>query len=185
MYLQKTTSLKECIVSDILYVGATAEVQHRILQFLKKHTHINDIEMLEQEEDYFMALITTVGNPTIIERINANKCFHLQPVLLLQGREIHVVGTKKKENIQNLLTSLEDLGDVKLLSVVTYSFDREDLTHRQKDSIEHAYSRGYYEWPRKADIEKLAKEKGLSKSTYVEHLRKAEIKVVKQFCESN
>lgn len=52
------------------------------------------------------------------------------------------------------------------------------LTEKQKRAFELAIENGYYNFPRKIDLEKLAKIMKVSISTYQEHLRKAEEKVI-------
>lgn len=53
------------------------------------------------------------------------------------------------------------------------------LTWKQLDSLMKAIEFGYYEIPSRTTIEELAKKLGVSRSTYEEHLRKAEVKVIK------
>jgi len=53
-----------------------------------------------------------------------------------------------------------------------------ELTDKQKKAIELAIRSGYYEYPRKIHLEKLAKLSNLALSTYQAHLRKAERKLL-------
>ncbi|RBI59503.1 bacterio-opsin activator [halophilic archaeon] len=50
----------------------------------------------------------------------------------------------------------------------------DDLTPRQRQSFELARQNGYYEWPRETSVQDLADELGVSKTTFLEHLRSAE-----------
>ncbi|WP_092564467.1 helix-turn-helix domain-containing protein [Halorubrum sp. SD626R] len=52
------------------------------------------------------------------------------------------------------------------------------LTPTQRDVYEHARDAGYYEWPRQASTRELADDMGVSKTTLLEHLRKAESKLL-------
>jgi predicted DNA binding protein len=65
---------------------------------------------------------------------------------------------------QNLIESQEPAGTT--------------LTPRQKEAIELARAQGYYQWPRDVSADALAAELGVSKSTFLEHLRKAEQKLL-------
>ncbi|WP_306052556.1 helix-turn-helix domain-containing protein [Natronococcus wangiae] len=57
--------------------------------------------------------------------------------------------------------------------------DRTDrLTPRQRDAFELARERNYYAWPREISTRELADELGVSKTTLLEHLRKAEAKLL-------
>ena len=53
-----------------------------------------------------------------------------------------------------------------------------DLTAKQSDALLNAHRLGYYSSPRKVGTEDVAKSSGVSRSTYEEHLRKAENRVM-------
>ena len=55
---------------------------------------------------------------------------------------------------------------------------RDELTARQHEAIELARRHGYYEWPRETSAAELAAALGVSKATFLEHLRKAEAKLL-------
>jgi len=52
------------------------------------------------------------------------------------------------------------------------------LTKGQKRALEIATQNGYYDFPRKSELKNLAAEAGISLSTFREHLRKAEKKIM-------
>ena len=49
-----------------------------------------------------------------------------------------------------------------------------EITKKQKRALEIAINNGYYDYPKKVKMEKLAKIMGVSYSTYQAHLKKAE-----------
>jgi len=53
-----------------------------------------------------------------------------------------------------------------------------ELTEKQQDALLDAHRYGYYNSPRKVGTEDVAKAAGVSRSTYEEHLRKAENRVM-------
>ena len=52
------------------------------------------------------------------------------------------------------------------------------LAPKQKEAIELAVKNGYYEYPRKIDLERLAKIAKVKRQTYQENLRRAEKKLI-------
>jgi predicted DNA binding protein len=86
------------------------------------------------------------------------------------------------EPIKELLQIVETLGPIKIKSVQNYPFSDVDLlsalTERQQEIVTLAKQTGYYELPRKISTEALSRKIGISKSTLIEHLRKAENRIV-------
>lgn len=56
----------------------------------------------------------------------------------------------------------------------------ERLSERQREVFELARSEGYYTWPRGISASELATQLDVSKTTFLEHLRKAEAKIIGQ-----
>ncbi|MDP2925718.1 MAG: helix-turn-helix domain-containing protein [Nanoarchaeota archaeon] len=53
-----------------------------------------------------------------------------------------------------------------------------ELPKKQKEAINLAYKLGYYQFPKKTDLNKLSKIAGISKSTFQENLKKAEARLM-------
>jgi predicted DNA binding protein len=56
--------------------------------------------------------------------------------------------------------------------------NRGKLTERQREVLEHAFERGYFERPKRANATELADELGISQSTFTEHLMAAQRKLL-------
>lgn len=85
---------------------------------------------------------------------------------LMKVMDVHVFRTELK-TIQNL-----KLADIFLPHIYP------KLSPKQKESIELAVKEGYYEYPRKIDLETLAKIAKVKRQTFQENLRRAEKKLV-------
>lgn len=95
----------------------------------------------------------------------------------------------EEANSRKLLKAVAQRGELELLqkrelplsflpsSVWTYSLFG-DLTEKQIDSVLKAHRFGYYDIPRKVSTENVARGLGLSRTTYEEHLRKGENKIM-------
>jgi predicted DNA binding protein len=89
---------------------------------------------------------------------------------------LSVVG--EDEDLRELMGIIELIGTVREVHVTPASFHRDDmlanLTERQREIIIEAKRHGYYDYPRRINSAQLAERVGVSKATVVEHLRKAE-----------
>ncbi len=102
------------------------------------------------------------------------------------GREHWEIGTWEREEMVKFIESVKSkIKDFKLLKFHKIAIDNvffpklmPDLTEKQKRAIELAIERGYYKTPRKTNLRKLAKLTGVSLSTYGQHLRAAEEKLI-------
>jgi hypothetical protein len=85
-------------------------------------------------------------------------------------------------SIRQMVQLLRTFGETISFSVQEASFNGpqmlSSLTPRQKELLLQAKRLGYYSYPRKSNAGDLAKAVGLSRSTVVEHLRKAEIRLL-------
>ena len=80
----------------------------------------------------------------------------------------------------------DDYDDVEVLAQRTDPDDadarRDDaldrLTDRQREAVLAAYHAGFFEWPRESAGEEVAADMGVSQPTFVEHLRRAESKLL-------
>jgi len=84
----------------------------------------------------------------------------------------------RREDLKNIVKELNDIGSVKLGHLSRYGESGGTLSDRQGEVIELALGEGYFEWPRETDSEVLAEELGIAQSTFLEHLRKAEKKLL-------
>ncbi len=86
--------------------------------------------------------------------------------------------TFSREDVRRIVDGLETLGTPHVERLSSVPERPAGLSKRQLESIETAIDAGYYDWPREADAETVAAELGIAHSTFLEHLRKAEKKLL-------
>lgn len=116
---------------------------------------------------------------------------HTAPVRIEDGRETwQVCFTGDRTDLEDALDGVrEDANaEVSVLSIHSTtgngngdsprSHRLDSLTSAQRRVFEHARESGYYRWPREVSTRELASDLDISKTTLLEHLRKAESKLL-------
>jgi len=95
------------------------------------------------------------------------------------GYETYSLFAKTPNQIKKLLDEMSQIGQTKVFSLKNEQKNSGSygLTPKQRQAIVSAISMGYYEWPKKANLEELAAKLGIKRRALQENLRKAESKV--------
>jgi len=98
------------------------------------------------------------------------------------GYETWELAAIKKETLMEFVKHFENakILNIERTKLKDIYFPRlsPDLTGHQRDALDLAISEGYYQFPKKTDLNKLAAVSSLSKSAFREHLKRAEMKVL-------
>jgi predicted DNA binding protein len=130
-------------------------------------------------------------SPSISGTIERNSCLEIPPVIYHGGWETHKVMGFRENDFKKLFKDLSKLGPAEVVSkrvyeeksmidtfAVSLSAAFSDLTAKQGDAIATALESGYYQVPKKTTTEELALKQKVPRTTYEEHLRKAESKIL-------
>lgn len=109
-----------------------------------------------------------------------------EPVRMHDGREYWTVlvngsRTVLDERVEAVRTEMDaeiEIVDITAAYTASGVLPTDDLSERQREAFDLARRRNYYEWPREVSAAELATELGVSKATLLEHLRKAEAKLL-------
>ncbi|MFB6091567.1 MAG: helix-turn-helix domain-containing protein [Haloquadratum sp.] len=128
---------------------------------------------------------------SIIDRFEEYNSLYQPPTIHRQGWEHYTVIAFDESDVRALLADLEADRDVEVLSKTAITEQQiphsmlapvdqlfEDVTERQMAALRLALESGYYEQPRKTSLRELAQKTSVARSTYEEHLRKAENKLL-------
>jgi predicted DNA binding protein len=129
--------------------------------------------------------------PPTLPVIESRNCLELQPAVYTEGWEWYRVIAFSERDIKNLFKDLDKNCDVKVVSRRSISDESVrdtfllstatifgNLTNKQARALIAALDNGYYRMPRTANAGELASRLGVPRTSFVDHLRKAENKVL-------
>jgi predicted DNA binding protein len=139
-----------------------------------------EVQLLEQEKSKTFTVFMR-GGPilsSVLDSLGLAGGYLFPPLEIRDGKiKISFLGSAKQ--VGEFLKKITALGiryRVVMLTDANFSLDSPltKLTEKQKEVIIAAYKFGYYDIPRRINSEELAKKLGIVSSTFGEHLRKAE-----------
>ena len=86
----------------------------------------------------------------------------------------------RRKDLQRIITEFEEIGRPHLEKIEPFSKEQTKLSRRQAEVITVALEEGYFDWPRRIEAKDLADLLDISHPTMLEHLRKAEKKIIEQ-----
>jgi hypothetical protein len=152
---------------------------------LKAFDFIEDVIELARAKDHCLYMIVGKYPDTVsmlvFMVINEFRCFFEFPLTAEEGSlRAYIVGTR--ENLTKIVSYLEGNMEYELVGISNYYVKGKDvlsaLTPIQYSCLEEAYRRGYYDFPKRTDLRKLAGRKNISHTALANHLRKAEKKIM-------
>lgn len=149
------------------------------IEDVKKIGHMEILNVLRSEGDKHICLIKHTEPE---ESKDGMKEFDLDLILttptIVSLDKCTVTYMGENENLQKFIEIIKPDVEIVNMSFKKAIYERKDLlsvlTDKQKDIILTAHKFGYYDYPKKINSEKLSAKVNISKATLLEHLRKAE-----------
>jgi len=147
------------------------------------------LNVFSQHENQFLVLIQIRYDSAILSKVHSSfspfgkeEIFYETPAYLENNRLVFSILGENKA-LSSFLSMVKNIiGDLTILRIQDHTYNDEsvlsELTDRQKEILIKAKQSGYYEIPRKITTMELAQEFGISKTAILEHLRKAEGKIM-------
>jgi len=161
------------------YLIGNEKNKRKLINFAKKSKYFLKLEI---KKDF---IINISRQSLQTEEVYNPKLIRPKPVFISkQGYLIWEIASWNKKDLEKIMLiakkhqgQILKLKQEKLSNFNFISF-LPDLTKNQKKAIDLAILNGYYLYPKKTNLHKLAKMMNLSYSTYQEHLKKAESKLI-------
>jgi DNA-binding CsgD family transcriptional regulator len=147
---------------------------------------LTNIELLYKEKDESLVVFIEGGScvPKPPKDVKPPKMLMASPPDFLDVDRMKVEMIGKENEIKKLLHYTNKWGDNSFKILGLTSIDTKGpsllskLTPRQRQTLLTAYALGYYDVPRRISSDELSRHLNVDKSTIVEHLRKAEKKLI-------
>lgn len=180
---QWSKSNYEYVLGQHILLGEQKDINNFVKDLKKDPRTVN----LEREEN-IIYLLERSRNIKIPARIYSRSIFFVKPVYVdKDGYEYWEVASFEKSILTKYLSEIKKQREFEVelqnlsqsrLKFIWYEKTMPPLTEKQKKAFELAVEYGYYKFPRKINLEKLSKLMKISISTYQEHLRVAESKII-------
>lgn len=153
------------------------------IEDIKMPNYVEIFTVLQKKENRYICLIKAKyfkNLSSIAKKFNIDIIWDTPSIFTKEKMIISITGDEK--NLKKILELFKSIGEVKKISFVKSDYCHQTilscLTDKQKEILIAAKKNGYYSYPRKINSQKLSEKIGLSKPTVVQHLRKAEIRIV-------
>ena len=167
------------------------EDYHRIREDFTKAVQIVD-EIHNGANTHVITRMCSCGGPgTVISHLNDPSLLLIPPIAYENGWEYFRLIAFKHENAKKLLAQLRENGykveilrkspfDGYIASSLALTTDAlfSGLTEKQLNALLTAYAQGYFRFPRGSDLQTIASKEKIARTTFLEHLKKAENKII-------
>jgi predicted DNA binding protein len=151
--------------------------------FIRDLKQAQEIVNLDSNGDFIVAQARDLKE---LENAYPESIMNLEPVVIdSKGDNFYTVGSWNRKELNKFLTFVSKKYNAEILKIENRRLTnfylaklRPELTDKQKNAMSLAIKQGYYNYPRKTSVEKLAKLSKVSFSAFHAHLRKAEQKLL-------
>jgi len=164
--------------SAVIFISGEDKNKKAFIRDLKKDKSIQELDI---KNNQIIALLKG-------EKYTANffnpELFFIKPVLIQDGFEYWEIGSWERKNLIEFFDKIEKFAKIEILKLtrkvpeifIQKSVPR--LTQKQRTIFELARINGYYNYPRKISVKDLAKKLNTPRTTFQNHLRKAENRIL-------
>ena len=164
----------------VTFVIELSEESHEVAEFFTNSPQVKHCEQLD--EGNYLITKKSCGAYSAVDR---NHGILRRRNVITANRREYTVLFFRREDLKAIIDDFREIGDVTLGKVTKFNESTAKLTDRQFEVVECALNEGYFEWPRDADSEEVAAKLGVSRATFLEHLRKAQSKLLTEAIEEN
>ena len=140
--------------------------------------YVREFEVLESG---YAKIVVISSDFPLARLIHETGAFYVYPIKFSGGRELCTLVFENKKKLRKVLKQLDCDWKIVRIGDVNLEFHLEGLTSKQLKAVNLAIEKGYFEIPKKVNLDELSKQMKISRATFLEHLRKAERKILSKY----
>lgn len=164
--------------TGVSFIKGTEENKQKFLRNLKKDKGVKQFSLKGDQ------LFVLIEGSNFITHMLDRELFFTAPVVSKEGFEYWELASWNREKLVTFFQRAKKIAEVEMLKLkeetpsLTFYQTVPSLTKKQQDAWHIATQYGYYHYPRKISVQALAQKVKTPRSTFQEHLRKAEAKIM-------
>lgn len=172
---------KEHMSKELVEITVTDDMTtDKITKEIQTHSTVCNVDLSAIQNGTFLGKVVT-NQCGAYGAVADSDCFLILVHSCRNGKIEWKLQTTHRSALFELIQALRDLEyEVELISLVGVQ-ETYILTHRQDDIIQFALNKGYFDCPKKVNLQKIAQHFGISISTASEILRRGIKKIVTDF----
>lgn len=180
----------EAIKGDFTLIARGPADIESVVEAIDGYAVVNDVAVVKRSDDRARAVVIYDRQSSIVPAMVNSGFMPIEPVHITGGRECWTLLVRASE-LSDVVNEMEAGSDVEITSIqevdpeeciaVPDLVDRvhDDLSARQREVLHAANEAGYYHWPREVSACDVAEDTGISESTFLEHIRMGEHKILR------
>lgn len=166
-------AIEELHDHQVTFIIELDDLTDEIRDFFERSPQVSHIERLTDR-----SLLVTKTSCGAYEAIDRNHGIMRRRNHISSTHRVYTVLLFRREDLKAVIEEFKSIGTATLGNLTEFRAPTSRLTQRQYEVVSLALERGYFDWPRKLTSEELATELEISHSTVLEHLRKAQSKLL-------
>lgn len=160
-----------------------------LIELLKQDEHVTSVQVIQEDSWGAKIIVSRIATGVLRAAYSTNSLI-LWPAVIRKGIECYPMLVPDHSNVKKLEELVKRLSSEK--TEAWFKITNRDeifkdyriqqllfkLTPAEKNALFTAYELGYFEQPRIHSSDEVAKHLGISRATFLEHLRKAEKKII-------
>lgn len=166
-------AIEELHEGNVTFVLDASGALETCRSFLAEDASVHRVEQLDDDR-----LLVTKRSCGAYSALHHNHGTLRESNQISHRRRVYNVLAFDRDSLQGIVSGFKSIGTVSVTRLTEVGSTDGILTDRQYEVVQYALDNGYFDWPRKRTGDELAADLDISRPTFLEHLRKAESKLL-------